>query len=109
METTGGARERKPVRVTIAKQSLTVVTTGSEQEVLELAQRVDELISGLAARTSGSVDTARLAILACLHLADQLRTTESEIQTLRERVDALRGQMQAETRRISGLLDRIIE
>ncbi len=109
MDTKSGAGEKKPVRVTIANQTFTVVTSSSDQEMLDLAQRVDELISGIAARTSGSVDTARLAILACLHLADQLWSMEDEIQSLNDRLDAIRGRMQSETQRFSGLLDRIIE
>jgi cell division protein ZapA len=94
-------REKRPVRVTIAGQSFTLVTSGDDREVIELAQRVDDLIAGIAVK-SGNVDTSRLAVLACLHLADQLQSLEQEFQ-------ALRNRMEEKARRVSGLLDQIVD
>lgn len=96
-----GGTQRRPVKVTIANQSFTLVTSGDDREVVELAQRVDDLITNIATK-SGNVDTGRLAILACLHLADQLKDVEHEFQALRER-------LKEKTRRLSGLLDEIVE
>jgi cell division protein ZapA len=96
-----GGKERRPVRVTIANQTFTLVSTGDDREVLDLAHRVDELISEIAAR-SANVDGSRLAILACLHLADQLQNRERELKALREAV-------QAKAQKFQGLLDRLIE
>ncbi|MBI3679524.1 MAG: cell division protein ZapA [Acidobacteria bacterium] len=99
MET--GSREKKPVRVTIANQSITLVTSGDDREVIELAHKVDELISSIAARSTNA-DTARLAILACLHLADRLDNIERELQQLRDRV-------QSKARQFEGLLNQVID
>ena len=96
-----GGKERRPVRVTIANQTFTLVSSGDDREVLDLAHRVDELISEIAAR-SANVDASRLAILACLHLADQLHQRERALQELRDTV-------QAKAQRFQGLLDRLIE
>ncbi|HUQ92830.1 MAG TPA: cell division protein ZapA [Bryobacteraceae bacterium] len=99
MET--GNREKHPVRVTIANQTFTLLTTGEDREVLELAQQVDELITGIAAR-SPNADAARLAILACLHFADRLHTSEQQLQATRDRV-------QQRARSLLGLLDQVID
>lgn len=96
-----GGKEKRPVKVTIANQSFTLVTSGDDREVIELAQRVDDLISSIAVR-SGNVDTARLAILASLHLADQLKDMEREFQ-------ALRGRLDEKAKKLGGLLDQIVD
>jgi cell division protein ZapA len=51
-----------------------------------LAQRVDDLMSSIAAR-AGNVDATRAAVLACLHLADELETLERRLATLKDDVD----------------------
>jgi len=99
MET--GAKDKRPVRVTIANQTFTLITSGDDREVLELANRVDELIAGIAKRSSNA-DTARLAILACLHLADRLHSVEQEMKSMRDR-------MEARARHFEGLLDQVID
>jgi cell division protein ZapA len=92
--------EKKQVRVTIFNQAYTIVTSGDPAETEELARRVDELMYSIAKR-AGNVDSARAAVLACLHLADQLRTLERELAGLRERVDS-------KTREFSVLLDKVV-
>lgn len=72
--------ERKTVRVTIFNQSFSLVTTGPESETQELAHRVDELMNTIA--RGSNTDASRIAILACLHLADELRTAESKHRKL---------------------------
>ena len=81
-----GAAEKKPVRVTIHNQTFTLLSSGDQSEVEELAHVVDELISSIVSR-SGNVDTSRAAVLACLHLADQLRGSQKELAGIRERID----------------------
>lgn len=93
------AREKRPVRVTIAGHSFTLVTSGEDREVLDLAHRVDDLIAEISVRSS-SLDSSRLAILACLHLADELQRREHELKALRERV-------QTTTQHFQGLLQAI--
>lgn len=102
MET--GSKERRPVRVTIANQSFTLTTTGDDQEVLDLANRVDELISGIAARSTNS-DPSRLAILACLHLADRNAAVERELNEVRAQGRRIRDR----AKQIELLLDQAID
>jgi cell division protein ZapA len=99
MET--GAKDKRQVRVTIANQGFTLITAGDDREVLELANKVDELIAGIAKR-SANADTARLAILACLHLADRVQSMENEMKTMRER-------MESRAKHFQGLLDQVID
>jgi len=75
-----GAGEKKTVRVTIFNQSYSLVTTGAEADVEELAHRVDELMNDIARGTN--VDASRIAVLACMHLADELRSAETKHRSL---------------------------
>jgi cell division protein ZapA len=77
--------EKQPVRVTIFHQPYTLLTA-DPQALQELADSVDQLMSAIAAR-SASADSLRVAVLACLHLADRLRSLEGELGDLRRRVD----------------------
>jgi cell division protein ZapA len=78
--------EKQSVQVTIFHQTYTLRTAGNEQEVQELADSVDELMNAIAAR-SASADSLRVAVLACLHLADRLRGLERELNQLKQRVE----------------------
>ena len=93
--------ERKTVRVTIFNQTYTLAATGEDGEVETLGQTVDELMTSIAQR-AGNMDSQRIAVLACLHLADRLRTIESELSSLKERVDV-------KTRHLSLMLDQAID
>jgi len=72
--------EKKTVRVTIFNQSYSLVTTGKESDVEDLAHRVDELMTNIARGTN--TDASRIAVLACMHLADELRSAETKHRTL---------------------------
>ena len=63
---------RQQVKVTILNQSFTLLTTGNPGDMIELANQVDELMNSIA-RRSPNLDSTRVAVFACLHLADQLR------------------------------------
>jgi cell division protein ZapA len=78
--------DRQTVQVTIFHQTYTLRVSGDPQEVQELADSVDQLMNAIAARSS-SADSLRVAVLACLHLADRLRTLECELKALQQRVD----------------------
>jgi cell division protein ZapA len=94
--------ERKTVRVTIFNQTYSLGGAASEPgEVEELAHSVDELMTGIAQR-AGNMDAQRIAVLACLHLADRLRTMEGELSSLKERVDQ-------KTQQLTILLDQAID
>ncbi|MCS7042393.1 MAG: cell division protein ZapA [Bryobacteraceae bacterium] len=80
--------EKKVVRVTIFQQPYALRTSGDPAETEALAQAVDTLMNQIAMRTSGA-DAARVAVLACLHLADQVRQLERGQARLRERLEKL--------------------
>ena len=80
------SREKKPVRVTIFHQPYTLLAS-DPAALEELADSVDQLMSSIAAKAPAA-DSLRVAVLACLHLADRLRSLEGELSELRRRVDA---------------------
>ncbi|MGO9260598.1 MAG: cell division protein ZapA [Bryobacteraceae bacterium] len=82
----GSTPEKQPVRVTILSRPYTLLATGDPREVEEVAASVDELMLSIASRAPNA-DSTRIAVLACLHLADRLRALEREFQGLKERVD----------------------
>ena len=73
------------VRVNILNQSYSVTTSGDPGDMQALAHQVDELMSSIA-RRAGNLDTARTAVLACLHLADRLRVCEGELGALKDTI-----------------------
>jgi cell division protein ZapA len=75
---------RQPVRVQIFNQSYSVVAEGDPRDVREIAQKVDELMASIADRTASS-DSTRVAVLACLHLADKLRVAEKQLQLFEDK------------------------
>ncbi|MEO7145494.1 MAG: cell division protein ZapA [Bryobacteraceae bacterium] len=91
----------KPVRVTIFNQTYTLLASEDAGNVEELAHLVDDLMSQIAAK-AGNVDSGRVAVMACLHLADQFRMMECELAELKRRVDA-------KSKQFSVLLDRVME
>jgi cell division protein ZapA len=93
--------DKQTVQVTIFRQTYTLRASGNEREVQELADSVDELMNAIAARSS-SGDPLRVAVLACLHLADRLRGLEGELNHLKQRVDQKSQQFQL-------LLDQAID
>ena len=97
MDTSGS----NAVRVTIFHQQYTVSATGAAGDIESLAQEVDELMTSIAQR-AGNIDASRVAVLACLHLADRLRGIEGELAQLKARVSD-------KSRQFSVLLDSAIE
>ena len=93
--------EKHAVRVTILNQPYTLVAGEDAREVEELAHSVDELLHSIAAKAS-SADSTRVAVLACLHLADRLHTLEQDLTNLKERVGR-------KTEEFAGLLERALE
>ncbi|HWR53985.1 MAG TPA: cell division protein ZapA [Bryobacteraceae bacterium] len=79
--------EKQTVQVTILHQAYTLRVSSDEREVVELADSVDQLMSAIAAR-AGNADSLRVAVLACLHMADRQRSLERDLAALKERVDA---------------------
>jgi cell division protein ZapA len=91
----------KTVRVTIFHQQYTVSASEDSSDIETLAHEVDELMTAIAQR-AGNIDTSRVAVLACLHLADKQRTIERELTELKTRIND-------KSRQFSMLLDRAIE
>jgi cell division protein ZapA len=89
--------EKRPVRVTILNQPYTLLAGEDPREVEELAHSVDELLHSIASKAP-SADTTRVAVLACLHLADRLHTLEEDLNNLKDRVGR-------KTKEFAGLLE----
>lgn len=92
--------ESKQVRVNIFNQTYTIITSTDPAEVQALAQSVDEIMRSYA--RTGNIDAGRIAVLACLHLADQLRARERELAEIKGRVDE-------KSRALTLLIDSAIE
>jgi len=90
----------EPVRVTIFNQTYSLVATEDRGKIEHLAHRIDDLMSSIAAR-GGNIDATRAAVLACLHLADQLDAAEHELASLKHKVEH-------KAREFSVLLDEAI-
>ena len=80
------SREKKSVRVTIYNHPYTLGVTGEPEEVEALAHSIDTLMTNIAQR-AGNVDGMKIAVLACLQLADQARGMEQELSEFKARVD----------------------
>lgn len=85
--------EKQPVRVTIFNSTYTLLAQGDPQPILDAAHSVDDLMHNIAAKAS-TADSTRIAVLACLHLADKLshlektfKTRTSEIASLLDQID----------------------
>src|SRR6476619_1133947 len=76
---------KQSVRVTILSQPFTLLAKGDPREVQLLAQSVDELMLSIASKAPNA-DSTRVAVLACLHLADRLHNLEQDLASLKERV-----------------------
>jgi cell division protein ZapA len=82
----GSTSEKQPVRVTILSRPYTLLAAGNPREVEEVAASVNDLMLSIAAKAPNA-DSTRIAVLACLHLADKLRSLERDLGSLKERVD----------------------
>ncbi len=96
-----GVTAKKPVRVTIFNQTYVLRSSGDPAEIEALALQVDSLMDAIAQK-SGDTEGSRVAVLACLHLADRLRAIEKELEDLKRRV-------QEKSERYSLLLDKVLD
>jgi cell division protein ZapA len=83
---------RQSVRVHIFNQTYTLLAEDDDAGALqEIAHEIDELMTSIAGRAN-SGDSTRVAVLACLHLADKLRSAEQKLKSLEgqsERIAAM--------------------
>ena len=84
---------RQPVRVHIFNQSYTLLADDDAGEVQEIAHQIDELMTSIANRTS-SGDSTRVAVLACLHLADQLRAAEKKLRSFEDKSEQIAAMLE---------------
>src|SRR5579871_3946250 len=96
-----GSSDKQPVRVTILSRPYTLLATGDPREVEEVAARVDELMLSIAARAPNA-DSTRIAVMACLHLADKMRMLERDLSQLKDRVDR-------KSVEFAGMLEQVLE
>ncbi len=96
----GSIPDRQQVRVTILSRPYTLLASGDPREIEEVAAGVNDLMLSIAAKAPNA-DSTRIAVLACLHLADKLRTLERELNQLKERVDRKSGEF-------AGMLEQLI-
>ncbi len=75
--------EKQPVRVTILSRPYTLLAAGDPRQVEEVAASVNDLMLSIAGKAPNA-DSTRIAVLACLHLADKLRLAEIELESLRQ-------------------------
>jgi cell division protein ZapA len=84
---------RQSVRVQIFNQSYSLLVDGDPAELLQIAHEIDELMYSISTKAPG--DTTRVAVLACIHLADKLRSAEKQLQRIEdqsERIASLLGE-----------------
>ena len=92
---------KQPVRVTILSRPYTLRTAGDPREVEALAASVDELMLNIASKAPNA-DSTHIAVLACMHLADRLRSLERDLSQLKQRVDRKSGEF-------ADMLERLID
>jgi cell division protein ZapA len=88
---------KQPVRVHIFNQTYTLLADGDPGEVEAAAHEIDELMAAIASR-AGTGDSTRVAVLACLHLADKLRSTEAQLRLIEDK-----------SARIAGILEQALD
>jgi cell division protein ZapA len=71
--------DKQSVRVTILSRPYTLRVAGDPREVEAVAASVNDLMLSIAAKAPDA-DSTRIAVLACLHLADRLRSLERQVQ-----------------------------
>ena len=92
--------EKQQVRVTILSRPYTLLASGDAREVEEVAASVNDLMLSIAGKVPNA-DSTRIAVLACLHLADKLRTLERDLNHLKERVDR-------KSEEFAGMLEQVL-
>jgi cell division protein ZapA len=68
---------KQPVKVTIFNQPYSLLAQGDPQDLIDAAHAVDEIMHSIASRAN-TADTARIAVMACLHLADKLQRLDQK-------------------------------
>jgi cell division protein ZapA len=88
---------KQPIRVHIFNQTYTLLADDDENEVQALAHEIDALMTSIANRSS-SGDSTRVAVLACLHLADKLRAAEKKLKIFDDKSGKIAEMLEAALR-----------
>jgi cell division protein ZapA len=93
--------DKQPVRINIQNHEFSLLVSGAAAaaELEQAAHEVDDLMRTIA--RSGNMDFTRVAILACLHLQDRVRSLERELSEIESKFED-------RTRHLSCLLDGIV-
>jgi cell division protein ZapA len=83
---------KQPVKVTIFNSPYSLLAQGDPQELIEAAHTVDDLMHSIASRAS-TADSTRIAVMACLHLADKLRRYDRDLKERTGEIVALLDQI----------------
>ncbi len=75
--------ERQTVEVTILSRQYKLMVA-DPRETEEVAASVNELMLSIAGKAPNA-DSTRIAVLACLHLADKLRAAEKQLQSFEDK------------------------
>ena len=92
--------EKQSVRVTILSRPDTLVSVSDPREVEEAAARVNELMLSIASKAPNA-DSTRIAVLACMHLADRLRAAERDLNAVKTRVER-------KSEELTGVLEQLL-
>jgi len=96
----GSTPDKQPVRVTILSRTYTLLATGDPRETEEVAASVNELMLSIAAKAPNA-DSTRIAVLACMHLADRLRAAERDLGQVKARVTS-------KSEELAGVLEQML-
>lgn len=91
----------KLVQVEIYNQTYSIRSDGDNSYILGLAEYVDKKMREIASGTM-TVDSLKVAILASLHIADELHTTRSSFSVSDQ-------QLAARSAECTELLDRVLK
>jgi cell division protein ZapA len=82
-----------PVKVTIFNSPYSLLAQGDPQDLIEAAHTVDDLMHSIASRAS-TADSTRIAVMACLHLADKLRRHDKDLKARTGEIVALLDELE---------------
>ena len=92
--------DKQPVRVTILSRTYTLLAAGDPHETEEVAASVNELMLSIAAKAPNA-DSTRIAVLACMHLADRLRAAERDLGQVKARLTS-------KSEELAGVLEQML-
>ncbi|RMG50386.1 MAG: cell division protein ZapA [Acidobacteria bacterium] len=94
------ARSSQSVKVEIYNQSYNIRGNGDSEYIIQLAEFVDRRMRDVAAATL-TVDSLKVAILAALHIAD-------ELHQLKKRYEQMDAQLAQKATEYSRMIDQIL-